>query len=96
MSEPRADAGGGASKSALNLPWANIVALLAAAGGIFSLIPGLITSRPPDAGGRGMGVYGDQTVDSRLWQDPFEGVLKDKEDKEKAGGNAAGPEYSGT
>jgi hypothetical protein len=93
MSEPHADAGGGASKSPLNLPWANIVALLAAAGGIFSLIPGLITSRPPDAGGRAMGVYGDQTVDSRLWQDPFEGVLKDREEKEKAR-IAAGPEHS--
>ena len=32
-----------------------------------------------------MGVYGDQTVDSRLWQDPFEEVLKDKEKP----GNAA-------
>ncbi len=69
------------SKSGFNLPWANIVALLVAGGGLLTLIPSLRTSRPPDPGGASMPVFGDQTVDSRLWQDPFEEVMKDKEGK---------------
>ncbi len=70
------------NKSGFNLPWANIVALLVAGGGLLTLIPSLRTSRPPDPGGASMPVFGDQTVDSRLWQDPFEEVMKDKEGKQ--------------
>jgi len=70
------------TKSGSNLPWANIVALLVAAGGFLTLIPAIQTSRPPDPGGKSTPVFGDQTIPSRLWQDPFEEVMRDREGKE--------------
>jgi hypothetical protein len=61
-------------KSGLPINWPSAVLLLAVAGNLLWLQSPLTSSRPPETARFDSAVLGDQAVDSRLWQDPFDAV----------------------
>jgi hypothetical protein len=57
------------------IPWPIIVQLLAAIGSIAYFLPPLSSSRPPaPPSGTDTGSLGTQTVEARLWQEPFDAI----------------------
>lgn len=65
-----ADPAEGQQKS-INVPWATIAAVLAAAGGFFLYLNPLQTSRPNEQTGSHTNPDRLQDADARLWQDPL-------------------------
>ncbi|PYJ00138.1 MAG: hypothetical protein DMF00_08830, partial [Verrucomicrobia bacterium] len=58
-------------KRLVDLPWATIVAIVAASTGFFLYLNPLQTSRPPERAGFHSDVDRPEDVDARLWQDPL-------------------------
>lgn len=60
------------------LSWPIVAALMAAIGGGVLFWPGPLKSSRPESGAEGLtNSFGDQTVQARLWQDPFEAIEPD-------------------
>ena len=58
-------------KRSVDVPWATIIAIVAATGGFFLYLNPLQTSRPSERGGLHSDVDRSQNADARLWQDPL-------------------------
>jgi len=54
-----------------DLPWATLLPVLAALGGVISQFKPLVSTRPPVASEKAIAVTAEQDVDARLWQDPI-------------------------
>jgi hypothetical protein len=70
--------------SNLLLNWPGLLLLAAVAGGWWALQTPLSSSRPGGKAETGATLIGDQVVDSRLWQDPFEAIKVHRESQGEA------------